>query len=227
MLFLWKEFPDLSLSKKINAEKVSSFFIAIGSLLTAITIYLLYKQMKEQIEDRKAASRPRLYPERQFFALVQQKPLPKLTRDEKEDVLAGSIFLHNVGLGAAIEIKVNWRFQKNILAPMIEPNFVNIYSNRPTEQNYAFIPSNKQIDIQVPLMYLASLSSFKDGWSEMIWEELFLEITYKDIHNFAYSNKFKVVTYVGALYVLFTFSRVDSIILSNESSMISTELSTK
>jgi hypothetical protein len=68
---LWKELPDLSLSKKINAEKVSSFFIAMGSLLTAVTVYLLYKQIKEQIEDRKASSRPDLYPEDQFFTLIQ------------------------------------------------------------------------------------------------------------------------------------------------------------
>ena len=73
-------------------------------------------------------------------------------------------------------------------------------------------------------MYLASLSSFEKGWSEMIWEELFLELSYKDIHDFVYNDKFKVVTHVGAYYVEFTFSTVGSIALSDESTMISTEL---
>lgn len=110
VLFLWQELPDLSLSKKINAEKVSAFFAAIGSLLTAVTVYLLYKQIKEQIEDRKAASRPDLYPERQFFTLVRERSFPKLTRDKKDEVLAGLISLHNIGLGAAKEITVKWHF---------------------------------------------------------------------------------------------------------------------
>lgn len=51
ILFYWKEFSDSSLSKKINAEKVSSFFTALGSLLTAFTVSLLYKEINEQIED--------------------------------------------------------------------------------------------------------------------------------------------------------------------------------
>ena len=59
----------------------------------------------------------------------------------------------------------------------------------------------------------------------MLWEELFLEISYKDIHDFDCPNKkFKVVVYVGALFASFNFTRTDSIILTNESTMISREL---
>lgn len=225
VLFLWEELPDLSLSKKINAEKASAFFTAIGSLLTAVTVYLLYKQIKEQIEDRKAGSRPDLYPERQFFTLIREKKFPKLTRNKKEDVLAGLISLHNIGLGAAKEITVKWHFKKNILAPLINPELLQLYSNRETERNYSFVSPNNQIEIQLPLMYLATLSSFKDGWAEVVWEELFLEVSYKDIHDFECPTKiFKVMVYVGAHYATFEFSRTKSILLNDKSTIISTDL---
>jgi hypothetical protein len=223
--FLWHEFPNLSFSKKINAEKVSSFFTAIGSLLTAVTVYLLYKQINEQIEDRKASSRPDLFPENQFFTLTQKGDFPKLTRDKKEDVLAGLISLHNIGLGAAKEIKIKWYFKKDILAPLITSDLIQLYSNRETERNYSFVSANNQIEIQLPLMYLASLSSFKNGWSEMLWEELFLEISYKDIHDFDYpAKKFKVLVYVGAFFVSFNFVRTASIFLNAKSTMMGREL---
>lgn len=225
ILFLWRELPDLSLSKKINAEKVSAFFAAIGSLLTAVTVYLLYKQIKEQIEDRKASSRPDLYPERQFFTLIKERNFPKLTRDNKGDVLAGLISLHNIGLGAAKEITVKWHFKKDILTQLINPDLVQLYTNRETERPYSFVSPNNQIEVQLPLMYLASLSSFKDGWAEVVWEELFLEITYKDIHDFDCPiKKFKVIVHVGANYASFNFTRTDSITLSDKSTMISTDL---
>ena len=101
--------------------------------MTAVTVYLLYKQIKEQIEDRKASSRPDLYPERQFFTLTQKEGFPKLTRDNKEDVLAGLISLYNIGLGAAKEITIKWHFKKDILVPFIVSDLVQFYSNRETE----------------------------------------------------------------------------------------------
>jgi hypothetical protein len=223
--FLWQELPELSLSKKINAEKMSAFFTALGSFLTAVTIYLLYKQIKEQIEDRKAASRPDLYPERQFFTLIREKNFPKLTRDKKNDVLAGLISLHNIGLGAAKEIMVKWHFKKDILKPLITPEFVQLYTNRETERNHSFVSPNNTLEIQLPLMYLATLSSFEDGWAEVVWEELFLEISYKDIHDFECPVKiFKVVVYVGANYVSFEFARTKSILLTDNTTITSTQL---
>lgn len=190
--------------------------------MTAVTVYLLYKQIKEQIEDRKASSRPDLYPERQFFTLTQKEGFPKLTRDNKEDVLAGLISLYNIGLGAAKEITIKWHFKKDILVPFIVSDLVQFYSNRETERNYSFVSSNSKIEVQLPLMYLASLSSFKEGWTEMIWEELFMEISYKDIHDYNYpTKKFKVTVYVGAHYASFNFIRTDLIKLSDKSTMIS------
>lgn len=117
--FIWKEWETLSFNQKINSEKVAAFFSAVGVLVTATTLFLLYRQIQEQIEDRKAASRPDLYPENQFFAISRKDSLPQLSREGKTDPENGMISLHNIGLASAKEITLNWFFQKEILSSMI------------------------------------------------------------------------------------------------------------
>lgn len=225
ILFVWNEWQGLSLSKTINSDKVAAFFTAIGSLLTAVTVFLLYKQIQEQIKDRKAASKPDLYPADQFFTLTPSHGLPKLSRDNKEDIVIGLINLHNIGFGAAKEIKVIWYLNKDVIASLIDKNFRQLYLNRETEFKYSFVLPNNLIEIPLPLMYIASLNHFKEGWSEMIWEELFLEIIYKDVHGTNYTDKkFKVFAYVGRHYALLKFIPTDSIKLEKKSTMISTML---
>lgn len=222
ILFFWKEFPDLSLSKKINAEKVSSFFTAIGSLLTALTVFLLYKQIKEQIEDRKAASKPDLYPADQFFSLLQDRVMPKLTRDKKNETLNGLISIHNIGLGAAKEITVTWHFNKEILASLLDEKIglKEFYTNYVDSDTFSFVLPNNQLETQLPLIYISSMAHYKPGWTQMIWEDLFLEISYKDIQDFKYSSKiFKAKVYVSSNFASFNFKRVDSIKLSEKSTM--------
>ena len=225
ILFIWQEWKDWSILKKINADKIAAFFTAIGSILTAVTVYLLYKQIQEQIEDRKAASRPDLYPENQFFSLKKQTGLPRLRREGKEDVVNGLFNLWNIGLGASKEIKVKWHLQKEVLSPLIENDFLQLYSKRETESDYSFVSPNNFIEIPFPIMYVASFAYFKQGWTEMIWEELFLELSYKDVHdNLCPIKKFKVIVHAGEYYASFKFVRVDTIHLKKESTMISTML---
>lgn len=220
VLFLWQEFPDWSTSSKINAEKVSSFFTAISALLTAVTVFLLYKQIKEQIEDRKASSKPDLYPEDQFFSMAYDKLMPKLKRNGKDEGLNGLISLHNIGFGVAKEIRIEWQFNKDILAPLVDSSMRELYVNNIKEDKHSFILANKQLEIQLPLIYISSLSFFRAGWTEMIWEELFFKISYKDIHDFQYPSKtFKVTVYVASNYVAFRFTETSSIKLSNEATM--------
>lgn len=220
VLFLWREIPDLSISKKINPEKVSSFFTAIGSLLTAITVFLLYEQIKEQIEGRRAASKPDLYPADQFFNLKHDKIMPRLTRDKKNEALSGLISIHNIGFATAKEIIVRWRFNKDLLGKLVEGGLKDFYMSEETEDAFSFVSANSQLDAQLPLIYMASFSSFKSGWTLTIWEELYLEISYKDIHDFLYSTKiFKATVYVDLNFVRFEFKRVDFVNLSNESTI--------
>ena len=54
----------------------------------------------------------------------------------------------------------------------------------------------------------------------MLWEELFLEISHVDIHDFKSPSKyFKVDVYVNSNYASFRFSRVNEIVLSKNSTM--------
>jgi hypothetical protein len=219
-LFLWREIPDLSLSKKINPEKVSSFFTAMGSLLTAVTVFLLYKQIKEQIEDRRASSKPDLYPTDQFFNSRHDKIMPRLTRDKKDEALSGLISIHNIGLGTAKEIIVRWRFNKDLLGKLVDGGLKDFYMSEEPEDFFSFVSANSQLDTQLPLIYMASFSSFEPGWTLTIWEELYLEISYKDIHDFQYSTKiFKATVYVDLNFVRFEFKRADFVNLSSESTI--------
>lgn len=220
VLFLWCEIPDLSLSKKINPEKVSSFFTAIGSVLTAVTVFLLYKQIREQIEDRRAASKPDLYPADQFFYLQHDKVMPILTRDKKNETLTGLISIHNIGLGTAKEIIIRWKFNKDLLGKLVDCTLRNFYMGDEPEDTFSFVLANSQLDVQLPLIYMASFSAFQPGWTLTIWEELYLEIRYKDIHDFQYSTKiFKATTYVNSNFVRFEFKRLDLVTLNNESTI--------
>jgi hypothetical protein len=56
----------------------------------------------------------------------------------------------------------------------------------------------------------------------MIWEELYLEISYKDILDNNYSSKiFKAVVSVNSNYVSIQFQKSKEIILKKESTMTS------
>jgi hypothetical protein len=225
VLFFWNEWQGLSTSKKINADKISAFFTAIGSIATAVTVYLIYKQIEEQRKDRKAAAKPDLYPEDQFFSVIMSHGMSILKRDKKDDRIIGLINLHNIGFGAAKEIKVIWHFNKDVISPLVDQQLLKVYLNSETESKHSFVLPISLIEIPLPLMYLSSFRYFKEGWLEMTWEELFLEIIYKDVHNNRYTDKkFKAFVYVSSNYVLIKFIPSDNIKLSKESTMIATEL---
>jgi hypothetical protein len=161
ILFMWQEISDLSFSKKINSEKVSSFFTAISSILTAITVFLLYRQIEVQIEDRKASTKPDLYPADQFFTLTQDKILPNLTKAGSANLLNGLVSIYNIGFGAAKEIKIRWHFSQDILKNLIDATVCQLYKSLEKEDTHHFVLPNNKIEKQLPLMYISSLSYFK------------------------------------------------------------------
>ena len=168
VLFLWQELPELSPLKKINAEKVSSFFTAIGSLLTALTVFLLYKQIKEQIEDRKASSKPDLYPADKLFKMEYDKTMHRLTRDGKAEGLSGLISIHNIGFGAAKEITINWRLNSEVLSKLVDGGLKEFYKGSEVDDSFSFVSANNQIEAQLPLLYMASLSSFQPVCTQLV-----------------------------------------------------------
>ena len=82
ILFFWQEWNDISFNKKIDSNKFQSFFSIISTIATSVTIFLLYKQNINQVEQIKVTNRPNLYPKDQFFTIIKDKfNLVNLQRD--------------------------------------------------------------------------------------------------------------------------------------------------
>jgi len=45
--FAWKELSDLSLSKKIDHEKIASYFTCLTFAAAGLSLYFLYQQLQE------------------------------------------------------------------------------------------------------------------------------------------------------------------------------------
>lgn len=143
--------------------------------------------------------------------------MPRLNKEASPNRLNGLISIHNIGFGAAKEIKIDWHFNKSNLASLVDSSIRDFYTKLDTDDTHNFILPNSKVEKQLPLIYISSLSYFKKGWSEMIWEELYLEISYKDILDNHYASKyFKATVYVNSIYVAIQFSKVERIELKNK-----------
>jgi len=67
IFFIWEEWNNISIYKKIDTDKFSAFFTILNTMATSLTIYLLYKQNIDQQTQIKVSTRPNLYPQDQFF----------------------------------------------------------------------------------------------------------------------------------------------------------------
>src|SRR5688572_24040789 len=61
-VYLWGEFSNISPALKINDEKFSSYFTALSSVATVITLFFLYKQLQQVNNARNDDVVPDLYP---------------------------------------------------------------------------------------------------------------------------------------------------------------------
>jgi hypothetical protein len=217
ILFFWKEIPDLSIHKKINADKISAFFTAIGSLLTAVTVYLLYKQIQEQIEDRKAASRPDLFPASTKYYMEdieieingELKPFPifrRIINDKRDAKDSLNLKIHNIGLGAARDILVKWHYNESKAK---ERNAYNYLEQPPLNppQPHSFILANDTIEITLPFHYMQTLGVSSNSDEEA--EKLFIELNYKDISGHSYKKFFTAYNFVDGNYLDISFMYVD------------------
>ena len=167
IIFLWKELPDLSLSKKINSEKVSALATSFGALITAITVYFLYKQLEYQIEDRKAATKPDLYPiGLKLFVKGEEKfsvneigdggfyyvPQFIVADNEEKNRIFVSIQIHNIGLAAAKEIKYEWKFDEEEVQKRIHQLYPALLDS--SDKMIDFIPAGANVEIKFPESYL-------------------------------------------------------------------------
>jgi len=210
IFFIWEEWNNISIYKKIDTDKFSAFFTILNTMATSLTIYLLYKQNIDQQTQIKVSTRPNLYPQDQFFNKILEKNKSiNLKKNKKNNIIISLFSLHNIGIAASKDIKIKWHFSRDNLSKYFEKDLFELYKNKDCDSNYLFIKANCFIDIPFPLMYIQSILQLNNEY-ECEWHELILELSYKDINENLYtSNFFKVTTYVGAMFVSFRFEIVD------------------
>lgn len=154
--FLWEEHFDLR--QTIKSDKVSAYATAIAAILTAFTVYLLYKQNQQQIAELKASNLPDLYPTKatfethdtkvgyvssdsgytyaQFFRIKEANP------EIKQSSRIVYISLYNIGLGAAKEIRIVWKYDRSEVEELIEGVYQPVGNSYLEDQaEYDFVPA--------------------------------------------------------------------------------------
>lgn len=172
LLFFWCE--DLKTNQRINSEKISHFASIIGSFATLITVYLLYKQVKEMIDGRNSAYRPVLYIDKNQF-LTKDLPNPdfkKILRlEENKFPVVGfykviqlgdeqkllpfflTINIKNIGLGVARNIEIQWVYDIEEVKKCLV-GFYDEEQNYPKVDSIDFISVNDSYEIFLPYGYM-------------------------------------------------------------------------
>lgn len=210
--FLWKE--PLSLTKSINSDKFGDFGTLLASLLTGITVLLLYKQINEMILDRKASSQPDLYPTATNFEtndisvdnpMSNDKYLPipffyRIENGVKSNKFSTKVSLFNIGHGAAKEIKISWEYNEQDIIQIIQGKYGSGKYDR-LEDRIDFAPANKNVEINLPLHYMKACGSlcndtigalFLNQEQKQLKPPLKLHLKFKDIFDNSHDRKFDV-----------------------------------
>lgn len=212
VLFFWKE--HLSLAFPINAEKFSAFGTMIASLLTAVTVYLLYRQIHEQINDRKASTYPDLYPAQvtlethdTTISFVNTSEgsytYPQFYRTNniipaKQSSPRVFCSLHNIGLGAAKQIELVWEYDINEVVEFTKDVYIPKWITAVVEiQFYDFLSASNSLEIEMPECYMRccgeQLNKFGPTKDDMPKPRpsLRLKISFLDIYNNKFEKYFK------------------------------------
>lgn len=143
-LFFWRELDDLSISKKINHEKFADFFTSLFTLYgTIAAIYFAYNQNRLAEENNVSTIRPYLVPQTSSFKMKDFQYQLELNTDKKlhltfpksisEEATLG-VKIKNKGVGAAKNIYVVWKFNREKIDKIVE----GVY--HPTDINSSIIP---------------------------------------------------------------------------------------
>lgn len=177
ILFLWQEWGSFSIYKKINHDKLAAFATAVAAILTAATVYLLYKQIREQQKDRKLDSHPLIYVDSFYFSRTKVK----------------TMFI-NVGKGIAKGIKVEFEFDRLGFAETFGHLEVEALTNEPIERKDYILPT-EQNDLELPQSYVKILMShFLMNPNEVHLDKfpLELKIEYKDFYDVCFFVRYIV-----------------------------------
>ena len=213
ILFLWKEIDSFALNNKINSEKVGSYFTALGAVAAAISVYFLYGQLLEMKDTRKAAYQPDLYPAYSKFQVKDtanptifeggDKPVVKIVRLEDnhpQNQFRPYIELHNIGLGAAKNISITWKYDVNAVNDLIKGIYQFYQITQPENEHFDFLQQNGKTFMNIPFHFFnccgeqlnQSYLDIIEPVDEKPKPQLKLQLCYQDIQNNLFDKSFIV-----------------------------------
>lgn len=223
VVFFWNELDGLSLASKANDEKIGNYFTSIGAIAAAISIYFLFRQLKEAGETRKSIYQPDLYPNPIYFKVSDidisnnngkggVRVLPFFIDDEVKDV--PYIQISNIGFGAAKSIRIEWEYDFDEIEEYVKN--VYLYSRKKEVEFIDFMEEKQKYRINLPVEYIAccgvklnpKLTSLFNNDPPIIKPSLRMIVSYLDIGNNKYVNNYDIRTIIYEDVVAFSFNRV-------------------
>jgi len=218
IIFLWKE--PLTISRSINDQKLTNFFLILAAIAVAPTLYFLASQLQEMQQSRLASVRPDIYPSDTRFSLEYYdhqiagqegvQPIPAKVHQTAES----SLYITNIGIGAAKAISTQWIYEKEKVDQLALGKysfFTPMANGDKTSLNLLKHGMESRIDL--PLYYLIccgtalnlkSVNSGSDG-KFGYKPDLSLRIDYLDIYNRPFTALFNVDVQAYSDLVIFKF----------------------
>ncbi|MFN4313916.1 MAG: hypothetical protein ACK4E0_06475 [Chitinophagaceae bacterium] len=175
--FVWQEWDSFSIYNKIDHDKFAAFASAIAAILTAATVYLLYRQNQEQIKQRKSDFEP-------FIVFY----------DIKTNLAAGgfSFEVMNIGRGPARSLRLEWRYNYEEFVK----EFGQYFKGEPARDLIPrkishVLPSNK-VAIERPVDYFNVVSALDDISAMHERYPISAAVSYLDIYNVSKSEVWSV-----------------------------------
>ena len=210
-MFLWNDTGSLSIQKQIDDDKIANFFTAFSGIVVSISLYFLYKQLREM----KSGYLPDLYFSYAEFRVkvepgrdyIDDKSVLKVKQLKEIDGLDinGYFQLHNIGLGSCKHISINWIYNLDDVKKIIKDKFQHWPIFTTESQHIDFLEKDGKIQIEIPEFYFlccAEEDNFNINNHREIADKVLkglpikpkLEVTvkYHDIQNELYTKKFNV-----------------------------------
>lgn len=201
ILFLCGELNDWNCHNKIDDDKIEHYFSILAAVATVVALCEIYNARKAEIE-------PDLFPATtQFIVKDIDNNIPfdaegygnkNVTFSSLENTKPPFIEMHNIGLGAAKYIEIQWLY--NILE--VEELIKNEYKYNKTQitetEHFGFLIEKGKLNINIPKFYFnccgeklnRTILEYENDIAQK--PKLELKITYKDIQNNKYTKIFKV-----------------------------------
>ncbi len=223
----------------VNHDKIASWGTFIGSILTAITVFLLFRQNQHLAEERKAAIQPDLHPADSLEYETKDNVITNYAYSEHQNPLDNPLFyrkrnsklelvqdisfqLHNIGLGVAKNINVNWVFSNDEVlayAKTSYPHMVNEWDENEPTQVIAFIAANTSVEYYMPSDYIKCFGkklNNSDGhdlaFNCNIKPKLYFDVSYRDAYNTYFNKTFEMTTNCNDETIQFCFTEVFDIL---------------